>query len=449
MSKRILIPILLLMMVLAGCAGSNNSQTASQVTASTSTPLPATQPAAPQPTQPPIITPTTSVTQTTASSNETPSGCTVVSPKPTPGPTQQSLIPPVSEKDWVQGYPTATVTIIEYSDFQCPYCSRLSPILDVVVQKNPDIRLVFRHLPLIGTPDQPFHDKAALSAQAAEAAGRQGKFWEMHNTLFKEQADWSTKSPADFKTWVVERAATLGLDKGKFISDMTSKEIVDFVQAAWDHAASVNMLSTPTVLINDQLWPTDLPMSYETIVNMAQTVSSLEQLKQRQFSTCPPMNIDRNKQYVAVLHTEKGDITIELLADKAPLAVNNFVFLSRQGWFNKVTFHRVLPDFVAQAGDPTGTGFGGPGYAFVNETSSDLKFDGAGLVAMANAGPDTNGSQFFITFAPAHNLDGQYSIFGRVISGMEVAKKLTPRDPSQNPNLPPGDKILSVDIQEK
>ncbi|MBN2550035.1 MAG: peptidylprolyl isomerase [Anaerolineales bacterium] len=172
-------------------------------------------------------------------------------------------------------------------------------------------------------------------------------------------------------------------------------------------------------------------------------------LEKRQFSDCPPFSIDPSKQYTATLHTEKGDITIELFADKAPLAVNSFVYLARQGWFDGVTFHRVIPGFVAQAGDPSGTGFGGPGYTFDVEPSPSLTFDGPGVLGMANAGPGTNGSQFFITYAAAHQLDGSYTIFGRVISGMDVAQKLTARDPSTGLDLPPGDKIISVTIEEQ
>jgi cyclophilin family peptidyl-prolyl cis-trans isomerase len=137
-----------------------------------------------------------------------------------------------------------------------------------------------------------------------------------------------------------------------------------------------------------------------------------------------------------------------LFADKAPLAVNSFVFLARQGWYDGVTFHRVIPGFVAQAGDPSGTGKGNPGYFFNNETS-DLKFDKPGMVGVANSGLDTNGSQFFITFAPAPHLDGGYTIFGQVLSGLDAAEKLTPRDPSKGLALQPGDKILSVEIEEK
>ena len=179
-----------------------------------------------------------------------------------------------------------------------------------------------------------------------------------------------------------------------------------------------------------------------------QSIVELQKLEKQQFTSCPPMSIDPAKQYVATLETEKGNIVIELFPDKAPLAVNNFVYLARSGWYDGVTFHRVIPEFVAQGGDPSGTGFGGPGYAFINETS-ELKFDKSGVVAMANAGPDSNGSQFFITYAPTPQLDGGYTIFGQVIAGQDVAESLTPRDPSQPVDLPVGDQILRVTIEEK
>jgi cyclophilin family peptidyl-prolyl cis-trans isomerase len=168
----------------------------------------------------------------------------------------------------------------------------------------------------------------------------------------------------------------------------------------------------------------------------------------KQYSSAPPMLIDRNKQYFATVKMAKGgEFVIQLYADKAPITVNSFVFLARQGYFDGVTFHRVLEGFMAQGGDPTGTGGGGPGYEFVNE-DNDLKFDKAGVVAMANAGRDTNGSQFFITFAPVERLNGGYTIFGQVISGMEVVNGITRRDPDQNPTFP-GDAIESITITEK
>ena len=142
-----------------------------------------------------------------------------------------------------------------------------------------------------------------------------------------------------------------------------------------------------------------------------------------------------------------GEFVIQLYPDKAPITVNSFVFLAREGYFDGITFHRVLKDFMAQGGDPTGTGGGGPGYEFVNE-DSDLTFDKAGVVAMANAGRDTNGSQFFITFGPQEYLNGGYTIFGQVTSGMEVVQNIRLRNPEENPSYP-GDAIESITITEK
>jgi cyclophilin family peptidyl-prolyl cis-trans isomerase len=168
----------------------------------------------------------------------------------------------------------------------------------------------------------------------------------------------------------------------------------------------------------------------------------------KHYSSAPPISIDKNKQYTSRIKMAKGgEFVIKLHADKAPIAVNSFVFLSREGYFNGVTFHRVLDGFMAQGGDPTGTGTGGPGYQFVNE-DSDLKFDRPGVVAMANAGQDTNGSQFFITFAPAEFLNGGYTIFGQVIEGVDVVNGIKRRDPERNPSFA-GDAMESVVIEEK
>ena len=166
-----------------------------------------------------------------------------------------------------------------------------------------------------------------------------------------------------------------------------------------------------------------------------------------QWNAPPPMAIDPAKTYIATLHTEKGDIVIELLAADAPITVNNFVFLARQGYYDGVTFHRVLPGFMAQSGDPTGAGAGGPGYRFQDEPNNQT-FSTAGVVAMANSGPNTNGSQFFITYAPVERLNGIHTIFGHVIQGQDVAESLTPRDPNQNPPEP-GDVIQSITIEER
>jgi cyclophilin family peptidyl-prolyl cis-trans isomerase len=186
--------------------------------------------------------------------------------------------------------------------------------------------------------------------------------------------------------------------------------------------------------------------------------------RDQMYAAPPPLVIDTGRTYQATLETEKGDIVVALFADKAPNTVNNFVFLAREGFYDNTTFHRVLPGFMAQAGDPTGTGSGGPGYQFPDEFDPELKHDGPGILSMANRGPDTNGSQFFMTYGPTPWLDAYddagnlkecqrsdvacHAVFGRVIEGMDVVEALTPRDPSQNPGFS-GDLIRVVRIYEQ
>jgi cyclophilin family peptidyl-prolyl cis-trans isomerase len=168
----------------------------------------------------------------------------------------------------------------------------------------------------------------------------------------------------------------------------------------------------------------------------------------KQYESYPPMTIDTTKKYFATFKMAKGgEFTAELYPDKAELTVNSFVFLARDGYFDGVTFHRVLEGFMAQGGDPTGLGSGGPGYQFANE-DSDLTFDKPGVLAMANAGRDTNGSQFFITFDATPQLNGGYTIFGQVVEGMDVVNGITRRDPLQSPDYL-GDVIASVTITEE
>ena len=167
--------------------------------------------------------------------------------------------------------------------------------------------------------------------------------------------------------------------------------------------------------------------------------------KPKTYSAPPPMKIDTSKQYTATIETEKGDLVIELFAKDVPVTVNNFVFLAREGFYDGSTFHRIIPGFMAQGGDPTGTGMGNPGYRFADEFTQHTHV--AGVISMANAGPNTNGCQFFITYAPQHALDGKHTVFGQLIEGMDVLKKLTPRDPNQRPDFE-GDRIIRITIEE-
>ena len=167
----------------------------------------------------------------------------------------------------------------------------------------------------------------------------------------------------------------------------------------------------------------------------------------QQYSSAPAMTIDPEKSYTATFAMENGsEFKVNLFADKAPKTVNNFVFLARDGFYDGVTFHRVIPGFMAQGGDPTGTGRGGPGYRFEDEFHPDLRHDRPGILSMANAGPNTNGSQFFITFVPTPHLDGAHAVFGEVVEGMDVVNAITTRDPATART--PGDAVTSITIEE-
>jgi cyclophilin family peptidyl-prolyl cis-trans isomerase len=166
----------------------------------------------------------------------------------------------------------------------------------------------------------------------------------------------------------------------------------------------------------------------------------------KQYSAPPAMVIDPKKHYTAKFKTDQGDFTVELFADKAPKTVNNFVFLAREGFYNGVTFHRVIKGFMAQGGDPTGTGTGGPGYKFGDEFHPALRHNAPGILSMANAGPGTNGSQFFITHGPTPHLDNRHSVFGKVTDGMDVVLAIPERDPGRART--PGTAIQSIEITE-
>jgi cyclophilin family peptidyl-prolyl cis-trans isomerase len=160
----------------------------------------------------------------------------------------------------------------------------------------------------------------------------------------------------------------------------------------------------------------------------------------------PEMVLDPSKEYHANLVTEKGTVRIRLFAREAPETVNNFVFLAREGYFDGTTFHRVIEGFMAQGGDPTGTGTGGPGYSIRDEFHPDLRHDRPGILSMANRGPNTGGSQFFITHVATPWLDERHAVFGEVVEGMEVVNALRERDPQSDRE--PGDRIERVEIEE-
>jgi len=360
--------------------------------------------------------------------------------QPTPDPGETSLFPRIEKVDHILGKSEAYVTVLVYSDFQCAACAQVATLLKSFVEKYPgQVRVVFRHFPL-----ETLHDKAALAAQAAEAAALQGKFWQMHDLLFAKQADWQNLKLEEFQKWLVGQSKVLGLEQARFETDLVSPAVVSAIKKTWEDGQKIKLPGTPVILVNGEImkWQVNLLDQLEGFVLLAM-------LPQKQFSDCPPVVISPQKQYAATLKTTQGEVTIKLFTDKAPNTVNNFIFLAREGWYDNIPFHRVIPGFIAQTGDPTGTGLGGPGYFTPNEKNPGLRFDRAGMVGMANSGPDTNGSQFFITLAPASQLDKDFTIFAQVISGMDVLAKLKPHDPSGTALQAQPDMLVSVSIEEK
>ena len=287
---------------------------------------------------------------------------------------------------------------------------------------------------------------AQKAAEASEAAGAQGAFWEYHDALFADQAEWSGLNEADGREFFIDMADDLGLDVEQFTAELDSDMYANYVLSTAEEAASLGMPGTPAAIVNEEpLFGDRLPNAYY----IWDAIVQLTLLEEQQYEVAPEITIDTEINYLAEVEMASGDtFVIELYAESAPETVNNFIFLAQEGWFDGVTFHRVLPGFVAQTGDPTGTGFGGPGYVIPNEIDPTLSHSETGVVAMANSGPNTNGSQWYITLADVSMLDGGYTIFGRVIEGFEVVQEITPRDPNTNPEAPAGDQIISITIRE-
>ena len=360
-------------------------------------------------------------------------------------------LPPVTEDDWVVGSEDAALTFIEYSELQCPFCAQFEPIITVFQQQYPDdVRIVFRHRPFVET----FHDKSILGAQALEAAGKQGKFNEFKNFMFERQAKnpnnpavadlpdgefWAGISPDQFGEWMAERVPELGINADQFLEDMFSAEIEEKIKQKMEEADSLGINGTPTLLINGFLWP-----EQQRSVELFSIYTELILGQEKEYDACPPTVIDESKEYSAVITTTKGDIEVDLFADQAPYAVNSFVFLAREGWYENMGLF-VTEEF-AMSGDPTETGFGGSGYIFLDEDDEDLNFHEAGMLSTyARLGPGLNTSSFFISRTPLTEQDNR-SIFGKVTAGLDVLDQLILLQEVGAGNL---DQVLSITITEK
>ena len=301
-----------------------------------------------------------------------------------------------------------------------------------------DLRVIFRHFPLLS-----IHDKASLAGQASEAAGAQGKFWPMYDILFERWDEWVDLSPDAFRGWLSIAAIELDLDIDKFNDDLALGRYSALMEEAFTAALSSGLTGTPAIFLNDELFPLapELPV-LEAFVR-------LEIHENRQFAAYPPMKLSAGSDLIVRLHLNIGEIVIQLYPDSAPLAVNSFLFLQNEGWFDGNGFIRVIEDVLAETGDPSGTGFGDPGYHYQLEIDPRLDFGEVGMVAITNSGSDSNGSKFFITLRPLPELDGQHTIFGRVIDGLELLSSLEKRDPLDDILEPPQAFIKTVSVESR
>jgi cyclophilin family peptidyl-prolyl cis-trans isomerase len=304
-----------------------------------------------------------------------------------------------------------------------------------------EVQVIYRHFPLTS-----IHANAQKAAEASEAAGTQGAFWAYHDKLFETQSQWAGLDEDAARDFFVSLATELELDVDKFAAELDAGIYTAYVTGSQAEAIRLGITSTPSVILDGDLLP-GTPNEYviwEEYVEFQKIIVDI------QYDAPPPMTIDPEATYLATVEMESGDsFVIELYASSAPQIVNNFIFLAQDGWYDGVSFHRVLPGFMAQTGDPTGTGIGGPGYKLPDEFDPDLVHDSAGVVSMANSGPNTNGSQWFVTYEATPHLDGLHTIFGHVIQGMDVVEAITPRDPSRNLDAPEGDRIATITIEKQ
>jgi cyclophilin family peptidyl-prolyl cis-trans isomerase/predicted DsbA family dithiol-disulfide isomerase len=316
----------------------------------------------------------------------------------------------------------------------------LTSLLSTVNEMKDKTRLVIRYV-VSG-------ESSSLAAQSAESVYDQKgseAYWKMLGLLAENQPKWTGTPTADLPATLAGYAETAGADADTVKSDLQAGKYKDAVTVSGSRAEAIGVTATPFLFANDL--KLDKPPSDTKTLKLIANIVMLH----AQYGTAPEMVIDPSKDYSAWIVTEKGTVAVDLFADLTPETVNNFAYLACVGFYDGVTFHRVLPGFVAQAGDPTGTGVGGPGYTISDEyQNSALTFDREGWLSMAHTSePNSAGSQFFITFGPAPNLDGSFTIFGQVVKGMDVVKAISPRDPDQPTEPPPGDSIETIVVRQE
>lgn len=368
-----------------------------------------------------------------------PADCQVVPVVPTIDTLTQHNVPAEASYDHAYGAESPGVTILSYCSYQNPTCRTLNANLAEIQQRySNSVRVILRQYP---RPD--VENKSLLAAYAAEAAALEDHYWEMNNLLYTQQSDWLDLSPDEFQTWLTVQAESMGISDAQWKAALGDERVIAAIDQTLQDAAGLQIQSTPVLFYN------------HIIVKSAVDVDSLTVLldyfllPEKAYSACPPQVVDPSKSYSAIFKTEKGEIIFDLFPQIAPLSVNNFVFLAREGWYNHTSFFRVIPGFVAQGGDPSNSGLGTPGYGIELEVDPAYRFDALGLLALSHDSAGLSGSQFFITYSALPEMDGQFTIIGRIRSGMDVLNSFRPRNPESDEILLPAEALISVTIKEE
>jgi cyclophilin family peptidyl-prolyl cis-trans isomerase/2-hydroxychromene-2-carboxylate isomerase len=345
----------------------------------------------------------------------------------------------VTTDDWIRGPHAAPASFVVYCDFQSLGCARLASVMFAVLAAHPsDVNLVYRPVPIAAS-----NDKASLAGQAAQAAADQGSFWSMYDVLYQRWDEWIDLTPDDFLGWLLTAAKDANLDVEQFQRDFGSPQTVARQEQAYAAAVSAGIPSVPFVFLNGDLYRLSLD---RTTVEAAVRLAVLES---RRFDSYPPIVIDPDRQYTAHLLLNIGEVVIRLFPRSAPKAVNSFVFLAQQGWYDENSVFRVVPGRLVETGDPSGTGIGDAGYFFETENDPTLSYDKAGMVGLSNSGAETNSSIFFISLAPIPEFNAERPILGRVIKGIELLQILDERDPLVDLLQPSQAKIIRLTIEVK
>ncbi len=359
--------------------------------------------------------------------------------RPAPEADTQVTLDPVTEDDYFIGDANSRNTLLIYVDYQSPASAYLMNMIPEILERHPDdLKIVLRNFPLLTV-----NDKSLEAAQAAEAAGRQDAFWPFAEMLFEQQEAWRLLETAEFESWLQNAAVNLGLDMERFERDLQSAELTStLVEDFYKHAAA-GLLQVPTIFLNQKEFM--LPLTAENL----EASIRIEMLQHKQFSAYPPLIVSSDSEYTAIIQTNFGTMEIILYPLYAPLAVNSFIQLAESGWYDGTPIYRVHQGSFIEAGDPSGTGWGDPGYVFPTETDPLLDFSKAWMVAMVAHAPDANGSNFFITLEPLPQLNGHRTIFGRLLTGGDFLLSLGDRDPIENILLEPEAVIESIRIVSK